>query len=243
MALLPFMCLNAASFAQEVNPSSLQQILQALQQHPQQEKKAGKAKKLCTVSNYFKANGCAPGDFVAFLPPSFGNDQLPISFIKDYCDFDEQIVMNRSGVICTVRSQIETYSGDEKFDWNLNRPQREAWEKFFKETVLAADSQWVQVNDKMYKKVLREGPGVPLQAPVRLLETYQKLDWTGVRLDKPFNETSDEAPDSKSTYLQHHDGTVLEVIWINKDDMAKTERYEVTLTIKPDAKPAPKKRK
>lgn len=243
MAVLPLMCFGAASCAQEATPPSFQQILQALQQHPQQDKKQAKDKKLCKVSNYFKAHGCAPGDIVAFLPPSWGNEQMPISFIQDYCDFNEQIVMNKSGVICTVRAPIEIYSGDEKFDWNLNRPQREAWEKFYKETVLAEGSEWVRVNDTMYKKVLSEGAGVQLQAPVKILLTYQKLDWTGTKLDKPAKQSNDEAADSKSTYLDHHDGTVLDVIWINKDDMAKAERFEVTINVRQESKPAPKKRK
>jgi hypothetical protein len=43
---------------------------------------------------------CKQGQKVAFLPSTFGNEQLPIIFSAFYCDINHNIVMNNGGVVC-----------------------------------------------------------------------------------------------------------------------------------------------
>ncbi len=43
---------------------------------------------------------CEPGQKVAFLPRTFGNEQLPVLFAAVNCDHRYQIAMTKGGVSC-----------------------------------------------------------------------------------------------------------------------------------------------
>jgi len=43
---------------------------------------------------------CKEGQVLAFLPSSWGNEQLPIIATAFYCDFHHPIVQNNGGVSC-----------------------------------------------------------------------------------------------------------------------------------------------
>jgi hypothetical protein len=60
--------------------------------------------KLCQVSDLAVLFGeklaCEPGQKVAFLPNSFGNEQIPILFAAKFCDIRYSVVSNPGGVVC-----------------------------------------------------------------------------------------------------------------------------------------------
>ena len=43
---------------------------------------------------------CKIGQKIAFLPDSWGNEQLPIVFVASHCDMRYSVAMNNGGVVC-----------------------------------------------------------------------------------------------------------------------------------------------
>jgi hypothetical protein len=60
---------------------------------------------LCVVKVFDTIPQCEEGKPIAFLPASWGNDQLPLYFIALHCDFNHQIVYNDGGVVCIYTAQ------------------------------------------------------------------------------------------------------------------------------------------
>jgi hypothetical protein len=56
--------------------------------------------RFCVISDLDNPSNCREGQIVAFLPPSWGNDQYPLIFVALYCDFNHQIIYNNGGVVC-----------------------------------------------------------------------------------------------------------------------------------------------
>ena len=46
---------------------------------------------------------CKPGQKVIFLPPVFGNEQLPVVFAAMHCDLRHTVVMTVGAVTCIYR--------------------------------------------------------------------------------------------------------------------------------------------
>lgn len=47
-----------------------------------------------------KDHHCREGQLAWFMPPRWGNDQLPIMFVAAVCDFRHPVVWNNGGVAC-----------------------------------------------------------------------------------------------------------------------------------------------
>ncbi|MGB9873431.1 MAG: hypothetical protein ACPLRS_00490 [Hydrogenobacter sp.] len=60
---------------------------------------------LCVVNDFRLIPNCKEGNLIAFLPESWGNDQLPLYFVALHCDFNHQIIYNNSGVVCVYTAQ------------------------------------------------------------------------------------------------------------------------------------------
>ena len=56
--------------------------------------------KMCTYSTDKEAKKCKSGELAWFSPSQWGNEQLPLSVAAAYCDFNYEIMYNKSGVIC-----------------------------------------------------------------------------------------------------------------------------------------------
>lgn len=46
---------------------------------------------------------CKPGQKVAYLPPRFGNEQLPVIFVAVNCDMRYSIALTNGGVACIYK--------------------------------------------------------------------------------------------------------------------------------------------
>lgn len=55
---------------------------------------------LCLTDNVVIESGCTPGQRAVFLPPRWGNEQLPVSFAAMNCDLRYSVVMTNGGVTC-----------------------------------------------------------------------------------------------------------------------------------------------
>lgn len=58
---------------------------------------------LCEVNSWAAADvaaSCKPGQKVVFLPPSFGNEQLPIFFAAVNCDLRYSVALTTGAVTC-----------------------------------------------------------------------------------------------------------------------------------------------
>lgn len=55
---------------------------------------------LCEVDDYRIASTCRPGQKIVFLPPSFGNEQLPVIFAALNCDLRYSVVLTKGAVSC-----------------------------------------------------------------------------------------------------------------------------------------------
>ncbi len=60
---------------------------------------------ICVVKVFDTIPKCEEGKPIAFLPASWGNNQLPLYFIALHCDFNHQIVYNDGGVVCIYTAQ------------------------------------------------------------------------------------------------------------------------------------------
>lgn len=52
------------------------------------------------VTDVAARNKCKPGQKVVFMPPTFGNEQLPIVFALANCDLRYEVVQTVGGVVC-----------------------------------------------------------------------------------------------------------------------------------------------
>lgn len=58
---------------------------------------------ICVVDDYrgdVVAQKCAIGQKVAYLPSSWGNEQLPVMFAAVNCDLNKSVVQTNGGVTC-----------------------------------------------------------------------------------------------------------------------------------------------
>ena len=61
---------------------------------------------LCTTASWKAADNvgkCKEGQKIAFLPSSFGNEQLPILFIALNCDVRFSVSLTNGGAICVFK--------------------------------------------------------------------------------------------------------------------------------------------
>lgn len=72
------------------------------------------------IESLFTPPECSPGQKIAFLPRSFGNEQLPILFAARNCDLRYSVAMTRGGVVCIYlpserrSEQLDDASTDKK---------------------------------------------------------------------------------------------------------------------------------
>jgi hypothetical protein len=57
---------------------------------------------ICVFAGGEDAKACKPGQLGWFKPTSWGNEQMPLLVVATMCDFNHQVVMNNSGVICVI---------------------------------------------------------------------------------------------------------------------------------------------
>ncbi|MGB9767021.1 MAG: hypothetical protein ACPLXN_06065 [Sulfurihydrogenibium sp.] len=60
---------------------------------------------LCVVNDVDIIPNCKEGNLIAFLPNSWGNEQLPLYFAAIHCDFNHQIIYNNGGVVCVYTAK------------------------------------------------------------------------------------------------------------------------------------------
>ncbi|EKF9639309.1 hypothetical protein O1C50_003605 [Vibrio cholerae] len=61
---------------------------------------------LCTTASWKavdNAGKCKEGSKIAFLPDSFGNEQLPIMFVALNCDLSHGISLTNGGAVCIFK--------------------------------------------------------------------------------------------------------------------------------------------
>lgn len=67
---------------------------------------AGGTDTVCAVTVWRReavAQECTPGQRVAFLPDTWGNEQLPIMFASLHCDLSQSVVVTNGGVACVYK--------------------------------------------------------------------------------------------------------------------------------------------
>lgn len=80
---------------------------------------------LCTVEDWSPeaTAKCVVGEIVAFLPNSFGNEQLPIIAASALCDFRHPIATTNGGVVCVyTRKRMENYVAKTKAEQASSEP-------------------------------------------------------------------------------------------------------------------------
>lgn len=71
-----------------------------------QEAPDTKSNTVCAVTVFRRdavALECKPGQRVAYLPDSWGNEQLPIMFASLHCDLSQSVVVTNGGVACIYK--------------------------------------------------------------------------------------------------------------------------------------------
>ena len=63
----------------------------------------------CAASTPEEVDQCRNGELILFAPDMFGNEQLPLVFIAQYCDTEKPVFFNKSGVVCTKVAPRQTY--------------------------------------------------------------------------------------------------------------------------------------
>lgn len=61
---------------------------------------------LCTAVSWKVADNeskCKEGNKIAFLPNSFGNEQLPIMFVALNCDLNHTVSLTKGGAVCIFK--------------------------------------------------------------------------------------------------------------------------------------------
>lgn len=61
--------------------------------------------KSCLVQTDEQIKNCKVGELVLFAPQRWGNEQLPLFIIAQYCDTNHQVMYNNSGVVCVFAGE------------------------------------------------------------------------------------------------------------------------------------------
>jgi hypothetical protein len=70
---------------------------------------------LCEINDLNQGwDTCKEGQTLAFLPSTWGNEQLPIIATALYCDFHHPIVQNNGGVVCIYTGTRKPVAEPEK---------------------------------------------------------------------------------------------------------------------------------
>ncbi len=56
--------------------------------------------KVCQTNSWQVASDCKVGQKIAFLPESWGNEQLPVMFAAVNCDLRYSVAMTKGAVVC-----------------------------------------------------------------------------------------------------------------------------------------------
>ncbi|BBO99307.1 hypothetical protein [Sulfuriferula nivalis] len=61
-----------------------------------------------------EAKACKPGQKIAFLPDSWGNEQFPIRFVLGHCDMRYTVALTNGGVVCIFKPLQNVMAGNQK---------------------------------------------------------------------------------------------------------------------------------
>jgi hypothetical protein len=70
--------------------------------------------KLCVFSGVTQAAKCKNGELAMFTPNSWGNDQLPLVAVAEFCNTNHQVIYNKSGVVCEFTNKRLPQAGKKK---------------------------------------------------------------------------------------------------------------------------------
>lgn len=91
-------------FQHQPNTAELIDILEKVNSESEREKN------LCIVNSYdlsVNQKQCQEGVRIAFLPKSFGNEQIPVIFAAVHCDHTRSIAMTNGAVSCIFSPAAE----------------------------------------------------------------------------------------------------------------------------------------
>lgn len=110
-----------------------------------------KAPEICRVENINEFPGCTAGQQLLFLPPSWGNEQLPVIAAAS-CDLRYPAVWSKGGLTCIYAgSERKFVSGKQEI---VKRKYQGLYDK-----VKAASDGWLRTDDGEYWRVSQQGQG------------------------------------------------------------------------------------
>lgn len=186
------------------------------------------APRVCQVDS-LDTRGCRPGDTLLFVPSSWGNEQLPVTFAALKCDFSKEITLTKGGVACI-------YAGPKKLVLGSEEVARMSYEAVFKK-VAANPAGWTKTQAGEYWRVAAKGRDERLRIaePVELF--YQKcehdIDGTEHRGTFEPDGTIEAVNSSHYVYLVQKEpayGTLIETVGPTRHGFLRLER--------PKAKPS-----
>ena len=164
-------------------------VLAAPQAAPQTPKvEQQESNRVCYVTSY-DTRACKKGDTLLYLPEKWGNEQLPVDFASQKCDFSKQIVWTNGGVSCI-------YSGPKEGIDGAAEVTRISYSKLF-EQVAAKPDGWRRFENServMFWRVVERGNGAAMQEGDKVIFTEKncKHDFDGTEhLQAEFRKSSD----------------------------------------------------
>ena len=139
---------GSAQAAPQATPQEAAQAAPAVQQE---------SNRICYVTD-FDTRGCKKGDTILFLPEKWGNEQLPVNFAAQNCDFSKQIAWTNGGVTCI-------FAGDKEVVEGAAEVTRISYSKLF-EQVSSKPEGWKRFgsgNDLSYWRVVERSTGETMQ--------------------------------------------------------------------------------
>mgnify|MGYP000849182311 CR=1 FL=1 len=170
--------------------------------------------RVCLVRD-FDTSACRKGDDLLYMPPRWGNVQLPIEFIAYKCDSTRQISYTDGAVSCVYAGPKELYDVEEERKFAAYRSTYESVRKNPKGWFAASDGRFWRLDNT---RSLKGGS----KAPVDLgdtIKTYAALcthDFDGTEhLDDSYRFDAEfEVTPTHDIYRAGRlvDGTVLELV-------------------------------
>lgn len=162
----------------------------------------------CILSDLNDIAGCQKGDQLIYLPPKFGNEQIPV-LAAAFCDLRLSVVWTNGGLTCIYAGQRYTVKARDEIEAKKYRA-------LYNE-VKANPDGWLKTEDDEFWRVETQGTGIDIAAgvTVRVERAECEHDLQGEEVSRTdFEGVAEQKIMEKSIIEQLHakEGATIEIV-------------------------------
>lgn len=182
---------------------------------------AASDQRVCRVESLGAASGCRTGDLALFLR-GFGNAS-PLAFAALRCDMEKPILLDESGVVCTLAKPRDAAVYDGAEEAAKQRQAEGQWNRSFAERI-AKDDDWKRLGSGFGRVVKRKSRGqIALEGDAVTYEVVKEFTSKGEERSPRRRLT--ETLDAYSTLVGLGVGSEFEFFSLDEGDPAGSAHF------------------